>query len=154
MGSTHSTPARILIVEDDPDMHDLVVKLALRSGHEPVSAHTGEQALSVLRDEGEKVDWLLTDIRLSGRIDGWVVGSEFTLKHPLRPVIYMSGIEEDCAGRRAVGSVFLRKPVNVSDLMAAFARLANYKDRAALARRTDTLSSRPTHAPSNPAERP
>lgn len=116
--------ARVLIVEDDLVLCEMIAKVARRSGCQVVCAHTGEQALSILRESGDEVDWVVTDIRLPGVIDGWVVGSEFALRHPLRPVIYMSGIEEDSASRRTAGSVFLQKPVNVADLSARFKNLS------------------------------
>jgi two-component system, OmpR family, response regulator len=124
MGSSEPISACILVVEDDPVLHELVVKIVRRSGHQAVSAHTGEEALSILRDRGEHIDWLLTDIRLPGTIDGWVVGSEFTLNHPFQSVIYMSGVEEDYASRRAMNSTFLQKPVNVGDLVGTFRALS------------------------------
>jgi len=77
----------------------------------------------VLREQGRRIDWLMTDIRLPGAIDGWVVGSEFTLTHPLRPVIYISGVEPDVMGKRATTSVFLQKPVTPKDLVATLNRL-------------------------------
>ena len=89
MATSEHPSARPLIVEDDLIMHELLVKVTRRAGHEPVSAYTGEQALSILRHGTEEVDWLLTDICLPGSIDGWVVGSEFTLKDPMRPVLYI-----------------------------------------------------------------
>jgi DNA-binding response OmpR family regulator len=120
-----STPKlpRVLIVEDDIVQSDLLTKVARRSGCEAVCAYRGEQALSILREAGDEIDAVLTDIRLPGIVDGWVVGAEFTLHHPLRPVIYISGIEEDSGFRRSVGSVFLQKPVNVADLSARFREL-------------------------------
>jgi hypothetical protein len=83
------------------------------------SAYTGEDALVTLRNSQGSIDWLLADIRLPGLISGWVVGSEFSLTHPLRPVIYVSGIEED-DWRRPVGSMFLKKPVDVYELLSSF----------------------------------
>jgi len=125
MATSEHPSARLLIVEDDLIMHELLVKVTRRAGHEPVSAYTGEQALSILRNGTEEVDWLLTDICLPGSIDGWVVGSEFTLKDPMRPVLYISGIEEDCSRRRSTASNFLRKPVNVADLVSSFRRFSS-----------------------------
>jgi hypothetical protein len=57
---------------DEGRNHHLSFKCALNSEFtlNYLSEHTGEQALSILRTEPEKVDWLLTDIRLSGVIDG------------------------------------------------------------------------------------
>ena len=124
MGSIQN-PARVLIVDDDPDLHELIARVVRRAGHQTLSAYAGEQGLSVLRDEGKRVDWLVTDIQLGGSIDGWIVGSEFALKHPLRPVIYMSGVDRDKSCRRASNSIFLQKPVNVGELLGIFARLAS-----------------------------
>ncbi|HEX2727677.1 MAG TPA: response regulator [Beijerinckiaceae bacterium] len=123
MMAPQSSVPRILVVEDDANLHDLIVRVVQKSGCEAVSAHSGEQALSILRDPAEHVDWLLTDIRLSGAVDGWVVGSEFSLTHPLRPIIYMSGVERDSQSRAAVNSIFLQKPVDVHHLLRTFQEL-------------------------------
>lgn len=123
MRNAGNPAARVLIVEDDPDLHELIVRVVRKAGHRPLSAFTGEQGLSALRDN-QDIDWLLTDIRLPGVVDGWVVGSEFTLLHPLRPVIYMSGVDHDRFSRRAANSIFLQKPVNIGDLLGTFASLA------------------------------
>jgi two-component system, OmpR family, response regulator len=132
MATSEHPSARLLIVEDDPIMHELLVRVTRRAGHEPVSACTGEQALSILRHGTEAVDWLLTDIRLPGSIDGWAIGSEFTLKDPMRPVIYVSGIEEDCSRRRSIASIFLRKPVNVADLVSSFRRFSSCAEHGSM----------------------
>ena len=124
-----SDAARVLVVEDDRDLCEMIARIARKAGCHVVCAHTGEQALTILRDP-DAIDWLVTDIRLPGVIDGWLVGSEFALRHPLRPVVYMSGIEEDSASRRMVGSVFLRKPVNVSELRSRFESLTSIEQRS------------------------
>ena len=93
-------------------------------GHKALSAHTGEQALSILRDTGHEIDWLVADIRLPGSIDGWLVGSEFALTRPLQPVIYMSGATADFPSRRASNSIFLQKPLYPTALVAVFERLS------------------------------
>lgn len=114
---------RLLVVEDDPDLHELIARTARREGFDVVSAYTGEDALALLRNSGASIDWLLADIRLPGLVDGWIVGSEFSFLHPLRPIIYISGQENDSA-RGAIGSLFLKKPVDVPDLMATFRRMS------------------------------
>ncbi|HEY0354440.1 MAG TPA: response regulator [Enterovirga sp.] len=113
----------LLVVEDDRDLHELIARTARREGYEVLSAYSGEDALALLRASKGGVDWLLADIRLPGMVDGWVVGSEFSYMHPLRPVIYISGVERD-SERRATGSLFLRKPVDVPDLIATFERMS------------------------------
>jgi CheY-like chemotaxis protein len=126
MEPSESNTPRILVVEDDENLHALIVKVVRKSGCKAASAYSGEQALTILRDPREQIDWLLTDIRLSGAIDGWVVGSEFNLAHPLKPIIYMSGVEEDSRSRTAVNSIFLRKPVDVHELLMTFRHLTGH----------------------------
>jgi CheY-like chemotaxis protein len=93
-----------------------------KAGYEVLSAETGEHALMLLREWGERIDWLFVDIRLPGVIDGWIVGSEFTLNHPLRPVIYASAYAPD-SSRQVAGSVFMPKPVSVTKIVATFKEL-------------------------------
>jgi DNA-binding response OmpR family regulator len=114
---------RLLVVEDDADLHELIARTARREGFDVLSAYNGEDALTLLRDSEGSIDWLLADIRLPGMVDGWVVGSEFSFVHPLRPVIYISGCESD-SSRRATGSLFLKKPVHVPELIATFQRMS------------------------------
>jgi DNA-binding NtrC family response regulator len=125
------TIRRILIVEDDARLRNMLFHGLRRAGYEVLTAETGEAALMLLREWGERIDWLFTDIRLPGVIDGWVVGSEFTLNHPLRPVIYTSGFAPDFS-RLIAGAVFMPKPVRLQDVLAAFERLtASHEANAA-----------------------
>ncbi|HYH70750.1 MAG TPA: response regulator [Methyloceanibacter sp.] len=122
-GVAAAAGTRILIVEDDALLRELFRKALRRAGYDVLTAESGEKALSVLREWGERIDWLFTDVRLPGRVNGWVVGSEFSLNHPLRPVVYGSGYEPD-GSRQVANSVFLRKPVNLGELVAAFKGLS------------------------------
>ncbi|MDQ4136419.1 MAG: response regulator [Pseudomonadota bacterium] len=122
MDSSGPGARRILVVEDDVVLRDMLVRGLQKSGYDVLSAETGERALALLREWGEGIDWLFVDIRLPGVIDGWVVGSEFTLNHPLRPVIYASAYAPDFS-RQVAGSVFMRKPVKVREIVAAFQEL-------------------------------
>lgn len=117
--------SRVLVVEDDADLCALLAKGLRRAGFDVVEAQTGEQALWMLRDPGQQIGGLITDIRLPGVINGWVVGSEFNLSHPLRQVVYISGVEQDSASKRAANSIFLRKPVGIRELVTTMKRLAN-----------------------------
>jgi CheY-like chemotaxis protein len=130
MNRSERRVACILVVEDDPVHHKLIVDVIRSSGHTSVSAFTGEEALQILREQGDAVDSLITDIRLPGDIDGWLVGSEFALGRPLRPVVYISGVEGDLQTRRASNSIFLNKPLDVKALVAALQRLADGGDAA------------------------
>jgi two-component system, OmpR family, response regulator len=122
MATADTSARRILVVEDDHVLRDMLVKGLRKAGYEVLSAETGEHALMLLREWGERIDWLFVDIRLPGVIDGWVVGSEFTLNHPLRPVIYASAYAPD-SSRQVAGSVFMPKPVSVTKIVVTFKEL-------------------------------
>jgi CheY-like chemotaxis protein len=124
MEATASITRRILVVEDDARLRNMLLEGLRQAGYEVLAAESGEKALTLLREWGGQIDWLLTDIRLPGVIDGWVVGSEFTLNHPLRPVIYTSGYAPDFS-RLGEGSVFMPKPVRLPDVLAMFERLTS-----------------------------
>jgi two-component system OmpR family response regulator len=109
----------ILIVEDDPITRSIVVRYFEIAGLRVFEAETGEEALAILQARGRAIDWLFTDIVLPGEISGWIVGAEFNLNHPLRPVIYATA----SAGRgreQAAGSVFIQKPYSPKDVFAVF----------------------------------
>jgi CheY-like chemotaxis protein len=78
-------------------------------------------ALTALR-ETEKVDLLITDIRLADNLAGWDVAEAFQTSHPEVPVIYASEnpANDHC---RVAGSVFLSKLVAASELTATCRKL-------------------------------
>ena len=80
--------ARILIVDDEPDMASTLVRLLRRSGHTCLTASTGEEAASLL-DAGP-LDLVVTDLRLPG-IDGLAVSRHARAKRPPVPVVLISG---------------------------------------------------------------
>jgi len=59
-----TTRGRILIVDDEAQMRDLLVKVLDKNGYQVSAAGDGEQALALL--EKEPVDLVVTDVRLPG----------------------------------------------------------------------------------------
>jgi two-component system OmpR family response regulator len=111
----------VLLVEDDP-----VAAEVLRTGLDLLGCRvsvveTGEKAMAFLQQS--EVDWLLADIVLPGPIDGWMVGNEFRLRHPTRPVVFISAYEQKDISRRPFRSEFLYKPVKAARLVEVFHRL-------------------------------
>ena len=111
--------ATVLFVEDEAELRLPVLCSLERSGFRVLTATTGEEALDTLRSRAGQVDWLFTDIRLPGLIDGWRVADEFRFSHPLRPVIFATGAAAE-RPRDVNESLFLRKPYAVSDVVRAF----------------------------------
>ena len=72
LGEVNGNVRRVLVVDDDPDLLDVFVRMLKVCDHDidVVTASTGEQALSCLRRE--KVDLIFLDLVLPG-MDGWQV---------------------------------------------------------------------------------
>ena len=101
----------ILVVEDELLLRMELVDVLQDAGWNTLEAATGEAASAFL-DQDEQIDFLLTDIRLGGAVDGWQVAERFREIHPDGPVIYVSA-NPDLASRRVRNSVFLDKPVDM-----------------------------------------
>ncbi len=98
---------RVLVVEDEELIREIVVDAFQDAGFEVIEAATGEDALSHCQDR--KADVLFTDIRLPGQVDGWEVAERCRKLRPAIPVVYATGYS--LAEHRPVpGSRFFYKP--------------------------------------------
>lgn len=112
--------ARVLVVEDEPDLLDLVVAFLEDAGHAVVSARDGLEACRRL-DEAVP-DVMLLDLTLPG-LDGWQVLDRARLdaRTANLPVIVVSA--NAGAGERARAAhqgvrAFVAKPYDVEALVA------------------------------------
>jgi len=111
----------VLVVEDEPITREVLVWFMERAGFRTRACATGEEALGILQAEGAGIDWLLTDISLPGAVSGWVVGAEFHLSYPFRPVIYASAREP--TKRYTAGGVYVSKPCSPGQIVALIRQL-------------------------------
>ena len=88
--TTQNQRARILVVEDNPDVRRTVVKLIVDLGHEVQEAEDAAQALAML-DEGAAFDLLFTDIVLPGRMTGRELAREARRRWPGIKILLTSG---------------------------------------------------------------
>ena len=80
---------RILIVEDDPEINDMLRILLRQNGYDTVSAYSGTEALLT---HGRETGLILLDLMLPGR-SGEDIIRELKQKHNV-PVIVMSAIHD------------------------------------------------------------
>jgi len=80
--------ARILIVDDDDDLRESLVRALGKFGHETCGAGSGHEAMAALR--AEPLDLVVTDINMPD-MDGIEVINELSAAHPTVPVVAMSG---------------------------------------------------------------
>jgi DNA-binding response OmpR family regulator len=93
--------ARILVVDDDPDVLEAIGIALEANGYEVVTAHDGVEGLDKLKDE--RPDLMILDL-LMPKMDGFEVCKE--LKDPRRakyahiPIIILSSVREEASRRR------------------------------------------------------
>ena len=95
------TSAKIMVVDDDPDMRDALQMILESGGYMVVTAEDGEQCLTKLKEE--QPDLLILDL-LMPRMDGFEVCK--ALKDPRYakyghvPIIILSSVQEGVSQRR------------------------------------------------------
>jgi PAS domain S-box-containing protein len=109
---------RILVVEDDKAMRQLLWRSLTRRGYSVHLARDGEEALRIAASCQEKIDLLLTDLVMPG-MSGRAFADRFQQIHGSAPVLYMSGYADDTLGAHRIldGSVnFIQKPFTTREL--------------------------------------
>lgn len=110
--------ARVLVVDDEPDVL-LVVRIYLEAaGHETLLAADGERALERLA--AEPVDLVLLDVCMPV-MDGWSVLEAIRARGGGTPVVVISGRPAEGDLRRAfdLGAAdYLEKPFGPEELVA------------------------------------
>ncbi len=117
MGS--ATPPRVLVVEDEFMVRDMIVFELKMAGFEVLEAASAEDALALLPDAGG-IDLLFTDIRLPG-MDGWKLAENIRGRHRQVPILYASGYVDRVDP--LPHSNFLQKPYTPSQVLQAAANL-------------------------------
>ncbi len=114
------TPARVLIVDDNPMNVDILQTRLASHGYETTTASDGEEALAIAKEK--QPDLILLDIMMP-KMDGLEVCRELkrdpTL--PFMPIILVTAKSESkdiVAGLEAGGDEYLTKPVDQAALVA------------------------------------
>ncbi|AYJ84751.1 response regulator (plasmid) [Sphingomonas paeninsulae] len=130
-----TTTGKIIIVEDDPDVRDLLEQLLKTSGHRVRKAATGSAALALVAKGAIRPDLILADYNLPGAMDGLDVIGHFrkVLNHPLPGIILTGDISRATQARIASSDcVLLSKPVKAQELSAAIEALLGGSDRCSI----------------------
>lgn len=109
---------RLLVVDDDPPIADLVATVARYEGWEAVTANSGEEALH--RAAAFHPDIVVLDLMLPG-LDGFAVLDRLRQSGTMVPVVFLTardGVADRVAGLTRGGDDYLVKPFAVEELMA------------------------------------
>jgi DNA-binding response OmpR family regulator len=116
----------ILVVEDEELLQHLVEETLSYGGFEPVIVASGEQAVTLLKENKGKYRALVTDINLKGKTDGWEVAQHAREIEPEFPVVYVSGAAAAAWTSKGVpNSIILAKPYAPAQLLTAVSNLLN-----------------------------
>lgn len=121
---------RILVIEDDEDIADIVAVNLRQEGYEVEVALNGTSGISLAREED--FDLILCDIMMPD-VDGYEVCREVKALESVKQVPFifltaLTGVEDKIAGIEAGADDFLTKPFDFGELLA---RINMNLDRAA-----------------------
>ena len=119
---------RLLIVEDDLEASEAMVRGLAEAGHDCLTAPDGEAGLAAAR--GERFDVLIVD-RMIPRIDGITMVERLRTDGDQTPVLFLSALGEitdRVAGLKAGGDDYLVKPYAYAELIARVEALARRRE--------------------------
>jgi PAS domain S-box-containing protein len=115
--STPDQETTILVIDDDPMVHNLLKKKTDKLGYQMITATNGQEGLKLAHEYHPSA--ILLDIVMP-EMDGWDVLSALKNDHELTtiPVIMLSLLEDKTLGYSLGATDYLVKPINHHRLMA------------------------------------
>ncbi|MGC8492736.1 MAG: PAS domain S-box protein [Syntrophobacteraceae bacterium] len=111
---------RVLVVDDEPVLAEMVQQMLTELGYAAVSKTSALQALDAIRNQPAQkpFDLVITDMTMP-RVTGVELARELSSLHPEIPIILMTGYSEKIDAEKAVKmgiSSFLQKPVSLNKM--------------------------------------
>ena len=112
---------RVLVVDDDPDIRELLVSVLSDDGYEAKSARNGRDALEVLGRW--RADVIVLDLMMPV-MDGWTFAKRMQEKWTI-PIVVLSAANEVRRHAAGLGAAdVIPKPFDLDALLPCIARLA------------------------------
>jgi CheY-like chemotaxis protein len=112
----------ILLVEDEAltimDLGDVLED----GGYETVQCASAERALSILEARPD-ICGLITDVELSGKVNGFDLANSVSLARPQLPIVIVSGRAAPDPDRMPAGARFIARPCTGEDILDQLKRL-------------------------------
>jgi two-component system, OmpR family, response regulator len=110
-------PAHILVVDDDPQIRDLLTDYLSGNGLRVSSASSGQESMKILGEE--TIDLVILDLRLAGE-DGMSIARDLRDKLAI-PVIMLTGVRDEAdrvMGLELGADDYVTKPFSPRELLA------------------------------------
>jgi signal transduction histidine kinase/CheY-like chemotaxis protein len=118
----------ILVIDDDPSVHDLLKRSLGRAGYRVITASNGTDGLAMARID--RPDFITLDIMMPG-VDGWSVLTSLKADPDLKdiPVFVLTMTNEKSLGYALGAAQFLTKPVNKDALLGLLRQYKRHPDQ-------------------------
>ena len=122
----HTDAIKVVCIEDDPEMIDLVKLILARQGYEVIGAMGGREGLETV--EGVRTDLVLLDLMMPD-MDGWEVYQQMKSSETMRdiPVIVVTAkaqsIDKVLGLHIAKVNDYITKPFGPSELLSSVLRV-------------------------------
>ena len=83
-----SSPARILVIDDEESVRDILSRMLRSKGHQVMGASNGEEGIERFRSE--RFDLVFTDLGMP-KMSGWEVGRAIKEMNPKVPIAMITG---------------------------------------------------------------
>jgi PAS domain S-box-containing protein len=109
---------RVLVVEDDLEVRDILVRVLAGQGYKIFEAGTGEDALRILEEE-QPIDLLFTDIVLPGGMSGKEIADKAARQYEGIKILFSTGYAENHISRddNVEQSGMVNKPYRRAELL-------------------------------------
>lgn len=120
---------RILIVEDESNIRELIELNLKEEGYEVVGTGNGRKALDLIA--GQHFDLLLLDVMLP-EVDGFSITEQVRLSNPEVPILILTAkdmAQDRIAGLKRGADDYLTKPFNLEELLLRVSNLLRRSQR-------------------------
>lgn len=133
---TDKRTIRILVVDDDPVLLELLTDTLTAIGYEATPATDGIIALDILTSQ--KFDLMITDIKMP-RMDGLQLLKKVKRHYPGLPVLFITGVaSQEVIGQTEVDG-FLAKPFRIAHIEELIQQALSAKDKRPARRKPELL---------------
>lgn len=121
----HNGDGLILVVDDEPDILELVSELLQSFDYLVETASTGEEALKIFKEKKNSIDLLILDLNMPG-MGGYKCMQEILMIDPQARILITSGYASNLMGKndliKSGAAGYLRKPYQISELLALISK--------------------------------
>jgi two-component system cell cycle sensor histidine kinase/response regulator CckA len=127
----------VLVVEDDPIVREVTCRTLQAQGYRCLETDSGEEALDLVRQGGEEIEVVVTDVVMP-HMSGRELAEKIAELRPTIPVLFMSAYPSDDVIRRgllAPGAQLVQKPFAPEVLAAKLRELLSSRAPSTAPRR-------------------